>query len=131
MERLLELAKKEKIQVIWTDKLSQTTPPVVSIKQRCIIMNSNWKNHKQTIFQLAHEIAHIIYCDPTDLYLYNRTPAQKLKIESATNNRALKLMLEIYALPPITNINIINFMQDYQIPAHLESHLCSLIKNMC
>ncbi|KRN34306.1 hypothetical protein IV36_GL000104 [Liquorilactobacillus mali] len=130
LEKLLELAKKEHIRIIWTQELSPTTPPVAVYNLRCIIMNSNWHNPNQFIFQLAHELAHLIYGDPLDLRLYNRTPAQKFKIESYVNDYALQIIFHLYSQTPYNKINVVSFMQKYAIPAHLENRVRFLINTL-
>lgn len=127
LEELLKLAKKEHIKIIWTQELAPTTPPVAIYNLRSIIMNSNWHNPNQFIFQLAHELAHLIYGDPLDLYLYNQTPAQKFKIESKINDYALQIIFNLYNEIPYSEINIVSFMQKYEIPAHLENRVRFLI----
>ncbi|KRL07710.1 ImmA/IrrE family metallo-endopeptidase [Liquorilactobacillus hordei] len=130
MERLLKLAEKEHIEIIWSQELSPTTPPIAAYNLRCIIMNSNWYNPNQFIFQLAHELSHLIYGDPLDLYLYNQTPAQKFKIEAQTNDYAIQIILHLYNESPYNRINIVSFMQEYAIPTHLESRVRFLINTL-
>ena len=67
---LLEKAKEYHIDVKWKH-FSPTTPPGSSYEYRRVVMNLEWHKPKEFVFQLAHEISHVIHGDKGDVYYYH------------------------------------------------------------
>lgn len=120
---LKELCVDYKIKVIWLEGLSPITPPCASYqtgKKSVIIMNPNWHNKNDFIFQLAHEISHIIRGDESDLCFYNTSYRNKASIEFQTNLEAIKLLIPFYCKETKKeNANVYQFIESFGIPTHL------------
>lgn len=93
---LLKIARDKQINVIWTNKFLDEMPPVALIRQKTIIMNSNWPQKNEINFQLAHELAHFLKDEPYYHALYRTGNSNLLKIEAQINRFAIKILLTIY-----------------------------------
>ena len=70
LDYLTDYASKHHIRIMWAS-FSPITPPGSNFEYRSVVMNSNWHNPKEFIFQLAHEISHVIHGDKGDIYYYH------------------------------------------------------------
>ncbi|KRL04682.1 ImmA/IrrE family metallo-endopeptidase [Liquorilactobacillus oeni] len=129
LDSLLKIASSLKISVIWTKELAAETPSIVSIEQRCIIMNTNWHKKSEIAFQLAHEIAHLIIKDYGDEILYERSYSQRALIEAQANSTAIKLLLPFYCEhKTYEDANSWEFMNIFAIPSHLTEEIAFQMK---
>ncbi|MEE5987228.1 ImmA/IrrE family metallo-endopeptidase [Ligilactobacillus equi] len=117
MDFLLRKCKETDIRVIFEDRLSPDTPSCASIANRCIVFNTNWHRQTELPFQFAHEVAHILYGDETDLFFYHANFNGHSKIEHQANSGAIRLLLEYLENNDIPTSAISNF----GIPNSLES----------
>ncbi|MDW3023087.1 ImmA/IrrE family metallo-endopeptidase [Ligilactobacillus salivarius] len=117
---LYNICNKENIRVVWLENLSPYTSPSASFEHRCIVMNPNWHNKFEFTFQLAHEMAHILRGDKTDLFFYNTLHSNKTGIEYETNLVAVRLLVPFYCNDTdIKDINVYDFIERYCIPRYL------------
>lgn len=115
---LLKIAKDNQISVIWTKKFLDEMPPVALIRQKTIIMNSNWPQKNEIIFQLAHELAHFLKNEPYYPALYQTGNSNLLKIEAQINRFAIKILLTIYFNNfSAENLDPENLLKSFGIPA--------------
>ena len=118
---LCNICNKENIRVVWLENLSPYTPPSASFEHRCIVMLPNWHNKFEFTFQLAHEMAHILRGDETDVCFYDTSFKNKSGIEYQTNLMAVKLLTPFYCgETEKEDVNIYNFMNSYCIPKYLD-----------
>ena len=122
-----EKAKKLGIRVEWAYKLDQYTPPAASTKYNCIVMNSNWHNPNELVFQLAHEIAHIQNGDNC-IAFYHASYSSKERMEREANLGSIKLLLPIFKDMGYEN-NPVTFMKAFNIPGYLLDNVIKIMKN--
>ncbi|GAJ25303.1 hypothetical protein JCM15457_162 [Liquorilactobacillus sucicola DSM 21376 = JCM 15457] len=128
LDSLLSKAKTVGVCVVWSKDLKQDTPPTASFKYKTIVMNDNWRNRDEFIFQLAHELAHILTGDPYDAALYQRTFKHHALIEHKANIGAIKLLLPFYC--DYVNQSVANapaFVKLFCIPTHLTEDVSRLM----
>lgn len=109
------------IQVKWSTALHQETPHVAQISTKSIVMNGKYGN-PDLIFPLMHEIAHIIYGDPTDTHVYSYSIGAKTAIEVETNEHAIDLLISWFHQNNDYGVlysQLYAFMEWFRIPAHL------------
>lgn len=123
---LEQKAKELKIEVGWL-KLNRYTPPSASYKYMKIAMNSNWHNPNETVFQLAHEIAHIINQDDC-IAFYHASYASQERIEREANVEAIKLLVPIFFDMGYKR-NVIKFMQVFHIPNYLFDNVYKIMES--
>ncbi|KRL99906.1 ImmA/IrrE family metallo-endopeptidase [Liquorilactobacillus satsumensis] len=129
LNSLLKTAAALGIKVIWTKELAAETPAIIALKQRCIIMNLNWHRRNELIFQLAHEIAHLLFKNIGDEVLYECSYAQRALIEANANSGAIKLLLPFYCeQKEREDANAGEFISIFAIPAHLNEEVFSQMK---
>ena len=127
---LLHLAMDHNIDVQWAGVLSKYTPPACRIDTRIVCMNSNWHRPKEIPFQLAHELAHIIYGAPEDICFYNSSFTGKSSIEYKANVGAVKFLVPYYCSETEKeNVNIYNFEKQYLIPEYLTNAVSEEVQN--
>lgn len=123
---LYNICNKENIRVVWLENLSPYTPPSASFEHRCIVMNPNWHNKFEFTFQLAHEMAHILRGDETDVCFYDTSFKNKTGIEYETNLVAVRLLVPFYCSDTeIRDISVYDFLNSYCIP----HYLADVVKN--
>ena len=128
LDYLTDYASKHHIKVIWAS-LSPITPPGSSFEHRSVVMNSNWHNPKEFVFQLAHEMSHVIHGDKGDVYYYHACFTGKESVEYKANVGAVKLLIPFYCQDTdIQCVNSANFMQAFHVPHYLSSVVSEEIK---
>ena len=92
-------------------------------------MNLDWHNPKEFVFQLAHEISHVIHGDKGDVYYYHACFTGKESVEYKANVGAVKLLIPFYCQDTdIQCVNSANFMQAFHVPHYLSSVVNEEIK---
>lgn len=119
MSYLDNIAIDNNIRVIW-EHFNPYTPPGSSYDDMCVVMNLDWHNQHELIFQYAHELSHIIRGDRTDLFFYNTSRNNKSGIEYQTNAIAVRLLVPFYCNDTdIKDISVYDFIRQYCIPEYL------------
>ena len=119
MSYLDNIAIDNNIRVIW-EHFDPYTPPGSSYDDMCVVMNLDWHNKDELVFQYAHELSHIIRGDRTDLFFYNTLHSNKTGIEYKTNLVAVRLLVPFYCNDTdIKDINVYDFIERYCIPRYL------------
>ena len=125
---LLEKAAEYHIDVKWKH-FSPYTPPGSSYEYHRVVMNLDWHNPKEFVFQLAHEISHVIHGDKGDVYYYHACFTGKESVEYKANVGAVKLLVPFYCQDTdIQCVNSANFMQAFHVPHYLSSVVSEEIK---
>lgn len=125
---LLEKATEYHIDVKWKH-FSPYTPPGSSYEYHRVVMNLDWHNPKEFVFQLAHEISHVIHGDKGDVYYYHACYTGKESVEYKANVGAVKLLIPFYCQDTdIQCVNSANFMQSFHVPHYLSSVVSEEIK---
>lgn len=125
---LLEKAQEYHIDVKWKH-FSPYTPPGSSYEYHRVVMNLDWHNPKEFVFQLAHEISHVIHGDKGDVYYYHACFTGKESVEYKANVGAVKLLIPFYCQDTdIQCVNSANFMQAFRVPHYLASVVNEEIK---
>ena len=129
LDYLTDYASKHHIRIMWAS-LSPITPPGSNFEYRSVVMNSNWHNPKEFIFQLAHEISHVIHGDKGDVYYYHACFTGKESVEYKANVGAVKLLIPFYCQDTdIQCVNSANFMEAFHVPHYLSCVVSEEIKN--
>lgn len=116
---LNKIAVDNNIRVIW-EHFDPYTPPGSSYDDMCVVMNLDWHNKDELVFQYAHELSHIIRGDKTDLFFYNTLYNNKTGIEYETNLVAVRLLVPFYCSDTeIRDISVYDFLNSYCIPHYL------------
>lgn len=119
MSYLDNIAIDNNIRVIW-EHFDPYTPSGASYEDMCVVMNLDWHNQHELVFQYAHELSHIIRGDKTDLAFYNTSHNNKSGIEYQTNAIAVRLLVPFYCNDTdIKDINVYDFIERYCIPRYL------------
>ena len=119
MSYLDNIAIDNNIRVIW-EHFDPYTPSGASYEDMCVVMNLDWHNQHELVFQYAHELSHIIRGDKTDLAFYNTSHNNKSGIEYQTNAIAVRLLVPFYCNDTdIKDINVYDFIDRYCIPRYL------------
>lgn len=127
LDYLTDYASKHHIRIMWAS-LSPITPPGSNFEYRSVVMNSNWHNPKEFIFQLAHEISHVIHGDKGDIYYYHAFTGKE-SVEYKANVGAVKLLIPFYCQDTdIQCVNSANFMEAFHVPHYLSSVVSEEIK---
>ena len=125
---LLEKAQEYHIDVKWKH-FSPITPPGSSYEYRRVVMNLDWHNPKEFVFQLAHEMSHVIHGDKGDVYYYHACFTGKESVEYKANVGAVKLLIPFYCQDTdIQCVNSANFMKAFHVPHYLSSVVGEEIK---
>ena len=83
-------------------------------------MNLDWHNHHELVFQLAHEISHVIHGDKGDVFYYHAGFTGKESIEYKANLGAVKLLVPFYCQKTDREyVNSVNFMKAFNVPSYL------------
>ena len=128
LDYLTDYASKHHIRIMWAS-LSPITPPGSNFEYRSVVMNSNWHNPKEFIFQLAHEISNVIHGDKGDVYYYHACFTGKESVEYKANVGAVKLLIPFYCQDTdIQCVNSANFMEAFHVPHYLSSVVSEEIK---
>ena len=119
LDYLTDYASKHHIRIMWAS-LSPITPPGSNFEYRSVVMNSNWHNPKEFIFQLAHEISHVIHGDKGDIYYYHACYTGKESVEYKANVGAVKLLVPFFCQETDKeNVSSANFMVAFRVPEYL------------
>lgn len=125
---LSEKANEYHIDVKWKH-FSPITPPGSSYEYRRVVMNLDWHNPKEFVFQLAHEISHVIHGDKGDVYYYHACFTGKESVEYKANVGAVNLLIPFYCQDTdIQCVNSANFMEAFHVPHYLSSVVNEEIK---
>ena len=125
---LLEKAQEYHIDVKWKH-FSPYTPPGSSYEYHRVVMNLDWHNPKELVFQLAHEISHVIHGDKGDVQYYHACFTGKESVEYKANVGAVKLLIPFYCQDTdIQCVNSANFMQSFHVLHYLSSVVNEEIK---
>ena len=128
LDYLTDYASKHHIRIMWAS-LSPITPPGSNFEYRSVVMNSNWHNPREFMFQLAHEISHVIHGDKGDVYYYHACFTGKESVEYKANVGAVKLLIPFYCQDTdIQCVNSANFMKAFHVPHYLSSIVSEEIK---
>ena len=128
LDYLTDYASKHHIRIMWAS-LSPITPPGSNFEYRSVVMNSNWHNPKEFMFQLAHEMSHVIHGDKGDVYYYHACFTGKESVEYKANVGAVKLLIPFYCQDTdIQCVNSANFMEAFHVPHYLSSVVSEEIK---
>ena len=115
LDYLTDYASKHHIRIMWAS-LSPITPPGSNFEYRSVVMNSNWHNPREFMFQLAHEISHVIHGDKGDVYYYHACFTGKESVEYKANVGAVKLLIPFYCQDTdIQCVNSANFMEAFHL----------------
>lgn len=118
---LLEKAQEYHIDVKWKH-FSPYTPPGSSYEYHRVVMNLDWHNPKEFVFQLAHELAHVIHGDSGDIVFYHASFTGKESVEYKANVGAVKLLVPFYCQEVDREcVNSANFMEAFHVPNYLSS----------
>lgn len=107
--------------------LNAYTPPSASSKYKKIAMNLNWHKKEELVFQLAHELAHIMNHDNCTLAFYHASYSSQERIEREANIGAIKLLLPIFNDMGYSN-NPVTFMQVFHVPNYLFDNVTKIMK---
>ena len=128
LDYLTDYASKHHIRIMWAS-LSPITPPGSNFEYRSVVMNSNWHNPREFMFQLAHEISHVIHGDKGDIYYYHACFTGKESVEYKANVGAVNLLIPFYCQDTdIQCVNSANFMEAFHVPHYLSSVVSEEIK---
>lgn len=126
---LLEKAQEYHIDVKWKH-FSPITPPGSSYEYRRVVMNLDWHNPKEFVFQLAHEISHVIHGDKGDIYYYHACFTGRESVEYKANLGAVKLLVPYYCQHRNReNINAYEFETLFNVPTYLNDVVIKELKN--
>ena len=128
IQYLIDIAQQMSIRIEWCNSFDQYTPPASSTKYHSIVMNTNWHKPKEIVFQLAHEISHIINHDDCEIAFYHASFSSHELIEKEANIGAIRLLLHIYK-ETTNNINIVDFMGKFSIPNYLLDNVYKIMKS--
>lgn len=125
---LTNYASEHHITIKWAH-FSPITPPGSSFEHRSVIMNLDWHNQQEFIFQLAHEISHVVHGDKGDIYYYHACFTGKESVEYKANLGAVKLLVPYYCQHRSKeNINAYEFETMFKIPAYLNDVVINELK---
>lgn len=111
---------------IYIVKLKTWTRSKSDSDASAIVLNSNWHNPKELVFQAGHEIGHLVNGDRGVLY-YATKPARQAA-EGVANRTALKIIVPIYfSGSDPEDANVRDFMDDLAIPCWLEGEAPKII----
>lgn len=129
IEYLTNYAADLGIEVKWAH-FSPFTPPGSSYKYRRVAMNIDWHNHHEFVFQLAHEISHVIHGDKGDVFYYHACFTGKESVEYKANLGAVKLLVPYYCSNrEKENINAYEFETLFNVPSYLNSVVIKELNN--
>lgn len=127
---LMNFSLKNGIGFIATKDLGPFTPSAADTQERRVVLNLNWHIKKQIVFQMAHELAHIVNGDVSKQTLYF-TPG-KSGIELEANRTAIKMVMPYYLRDRrVDQINPNEFMDIFAIPSHLASVVKHELRQAC
>ena len=128
LDYLTDYASKHHIRIMWASP-SPITPPGSNFEYRSVVMNSNWHNPREFMFQMAHEISHVIHGDKGDVYYYHACFTGKESVEYKANVGAVNLLIPFYCQDTdIQCVNSANFMEVFHVPHYLSSVVSEEIK---
>lgn len=131
MDYLTKYATDCGIDIKWAH-FSPFTPPGSNYDYRCVVMNLNWHNQNELVFQLAHEISHVINGDKGDVYYYHACFTGKESVEYKANVGAVKLLVPYYCqFRDEENINSYEFRTLFAVPNYLNDIVVHELKKYC
>lgn len=126
MEYLFDIAINNGIAIVKVDELAPETPSISLKKRRAVVLNMNWYNSNEIPFILAHEMAHMLNND--SFVLYTSSAISKIEMEGATNRYAISMLIN-YSKIEDTNLNPVQFMEQFGVPCKYESLVSELLSN--
>lgn len=129
IKRLMQYAWDNGISCVLTDKMNEHTPSSAQPKNKIILINLNWYNQSEIIFQMAHEIGHVINND--EGILYYSSFSNKSSYERNANLKALDILIPIYLdiIGDYTSDSVFPFMEAFCIPNRLENDVLNAFRN--
>ncbi|GEO66222.1 ImmA/IrrE family metallo-endopeptidase [Levilactobacillus brevis] len=117
------------ISCVLTDKMNEHTPSSAQPKNKIILINLNWYNQSEIIFQMAHEIGHVINND--EGVLYYSSFSNKSSYERNANLKALDILIPIYLdiIGDYNSDSVFPFMEAFCIPNRLENDVLNAFRN--
>lgn len=118
IEHLKAIAKRHDITIVSVDGGSDD-PDVAIHNQMLIIMNNNYISSFPKSFRLAHELAHLLYSEPTFAYYFS--PYFQDKEERLAHEEAIKIISRfVYGDVPVEHRNWLSFMDRFNLPVWFE-----------
>lgn len=118
IKHLTNTARRYGIQIVFIEENSDD-PDVAIHSQMLIIMNTNYNSSFPESFRLAHELAHLLYSEPT--FAYTFSPYFQNKEERLAHEGAIKLIVDyIYEDVPLEYRNWTEFMEQFNLPIWFE-----------
>lgn len=94
-------------------------PDIAIFEDMIINMNPNYHSNFPETFRLAHELAHLIYSEPTFLYAFS--PYFQNREERLAHSYAIKILANyLYEDVPVEQRNWTGFMDRFNLPAWFE-----------
>lgn len=126
---LLFIAIRNDIQVEFTDLLSPSTPDLSIPSERKIIINENSFIGVHVTFRFAHELAHILFGNDNQDYVYQFSIGTKKESERKAHKRALRIISRfVYNETPMEYRNYVDFMNAFNLPSSFENWVKDAIK---
>ena len=131
IDYLTQYAKDHDIEVKWAH-FSPFTPPGSSYKYHRVVMNLDWHNHQELVFQLAHEISHVLHGDKGDVVYYHACFTGKESVEYKANLGAVKILVPFYCEQrDKENINSYEFETIFDVPFYLNDVVINQLHDYC
>lgn len=129
IKRLMQYAFDNGISCVLTDKMNEYTPSSAKPDNKIILINLNWHNPEEVIFQMAHEIGHVINKD--EGILYYSSFSNKSSYERSANIKALEILIPMYIeiIGDYTSDSVSPFMETFCIPSRLENDVVTTFKD--
>lgn len=118
------------ISCVLTNKMNEYTPSSAKPDNKIILVNLNWHKQAEIIFQMAHEIGHVVNKD--EGILYYSSFSNKAGYERNANLKALDILVPIYieVIGEDSINNISPFMEAFCIPERLEEDVLAAFYNI-
>ena len=117
---LLFIAIRNDIKVEFTDLLSPSTLDLI---------NENSSIGVHVTFRFAHELAHILFGNDNQDYVYQFSIGTKKESERKAHKRALRIISRfVYNETPMEYRNYVDFMNAFNLPSSFENWAKDAIK---
>lgn len=118
LDHLRSLATRQGITIEYIEG-SNTDPDVAFYEDMTINMNPNYQSTFPASFRLAHELAHLLYSEPTFAYMFS--PLMQNKEERLAHEKAIELISNyVYRDTPVEHRNWLEFMDKFNLPLWFE-----------